>query len=732
MPVRANSFAPSERVDTGVRALCAIAGYYRIAVDPGHIVRELALGEHDASSADLLRAARLAGLKARIASRPNDKRLRTLPVPAIACLKDGSHAVYSGPTPAGSYRLVDPVTRIVRDMSLAELRTELADELILLQRRFRGSGVDPTTFGFRWFLPSLWRYRRPIAHVLLASLFVQLFALVTPLFFQVVIDKVLVHKGYSTLLVIVAGLALVGLFDTVLQYLRTYALSHTTNRIDVELGRRLFHHLLNLPLSYFETRPAGQTVARIRELETIRSFLTGQGLFSGIDLVFAVIFIAVLFAYSTKLTLIVLATIPIYLLISMCVRPSLKDRIKEKFNRGAESQQFLVESVVGIQTLKASAVEPAMRTQWEERLAAYVRTAFDAAMLAAGGQNAIQFVNKLSSAALMLFGAKAAIDGELSVGELVAFNMIAAQVAQPVLRLSQLWQDFQQVQVSVERLGDILNTAPEQTSTASAGLAPPKGAITLRNVSFAYRPGSQPVLKDVSIQIRPGEVIGIVGASGSGKSTLTKLVQRLYVPNEGQVLVDGIDVAQVDPAWLRANVGVVLQENLLFNRTIHDNIAFANPALPRAAVMNIAKLSGADEFINRLPQGYDTLIEERGANLSGGQRQRIAIARALATNPPILILDEATSALDYESEQVIQANMRHIVKGRTVIIIAHRLATVRACDRIIGMADGRVVEIGGHDELLRRPNGLYAKLWALQAGGPPPAPQRPAPTEVRA
>lgn len=732
MTLRANSLEPSTRVDTGVRALCAIAGYYRIAADPGHIVRELALGEHDAASADLLRAARLAGMKARIVRKPSDKRLRTLPVPAIACLKDGSHAVYSGPTPAGSYRLVDPVTRVVRDVSLAELRTELADELILLQRRFRGSGIDPTTFGFRWFLPSLWRYRRPIAHVLLASLFVQLFALVTPLFFQVVIDKVLVHKGYSTLLVIVAGLALVGLFDTALQYLRTYALSHTTNRIDVELGRRLFHHLLNLPLSYFETRPAGQTVARMRELETIRSFLTGQGLFSGIDLVFAIIFIAVLFAYSAKLTLIVLATIPIYLLISAVVRPSLKDRIKEKFNRGAESQQFLVESVVGIQTLKASAVEPAMRTQWEERLAAYVRTAFDATMLAAGGQNAIQFVNKLSSAALMLFGAKAAIDGELSVGELVAFNMIAAQVAQPVLRLSQLWQDFQQVQVSVERLGDILNTAPEQTSKASAGLAPPKGAITLRNVSFAYRPGSQPVLKDVSIQIRPGEVIGIVGASGSGKSTLTKLVQRLYVPNEGQVLVDGIDVAQVDPAWLRANVGVVLQENLLFNRTIHDNIAFANPALPRAAVMNMAKLSGADEFINRLPQGYDTLIEERGANLSGGQRQRIAIARALATNPPILILDEATSALDYESEQVIQANMRHIVKGRTVIIIAHRLATVRGCDRIIGMADGQVMEVGGHDELLRRPNGLYAKLWALQAGGSPPAPQRPTPTEVRA
>lgn len=533
-------------------------------------------------------------------------------------------------------------------------------------------------------------------------------------FFQVIVDKVLVHKGYSTLLVIVAGLAVIGLFDVVLQFLRTYALSHTTNRIDVELGQRLFRHLLNLPLGYFETRSAGQTVARMRELETIRAFLTGQGLFSAIDLIFTIIFIAVLLAYSVNLTVIVLISIPIYLVISALFRPALRDTIKAKFDRGAESQQFLVEAVVGIQTLKASAVEPMMRAQWEERLAAYVRTSFSATLLAAGGQNAIQYVSKLTSAALMLFGAKAVIDGDLTVGELVAFNMIAGQVAQPILRLSQIWQDYQQVQISVDRLGDILNAPPEQTSKASAGLPPPKGAIELRNVSFAYRPGAHDVLQDVSLAIRPGEVVGIVGSSGSGKSTLTKLVQRLYTPREGQILVDGIDIAQTDPAWLRSNVGVVLQENLLFNRTIHDNIAFANPAMPRAAVMNVARLAGADEFINRLPMGYDTQIEERGANLSGGQRQRIAIARALATNPRILIFDEATSALDYESERVIQTNMRQIVRGRTVIIIAHRLATVRPCNRIVGMAEGRIVEVGSHEDLLRRQGGLYARLWALQ------------------
>jgi len=517
--------------------------------------------------------------------------------------------------------------------------------------------------------------------VLIASFFVQIFALVSPLFFQVVIDKVLTHRGYSTLFVLVAGLAGIGLFDVALQYLRTYALSHTTNRIDVELGQRLFRHLARLPVSYFETRPTGQTVARMRELETIRAFLTGQGLFSALDLLFAFVFFTVLFAYSWKLTLIVLATIPVYLLIAGVARPLLRERLNDKFNRGAESQQFLVESIVGTQTIKAAAVEPVAAAQWEERLAAYVRAAFSTTMLGAKGQNAIQYVNKLSTAALLLFGAKAVLDGELTVGELVAFNMIAGQVAQPVLRLSQLWQDFQQVQVSVERLGDILNAPGEPSPTVRTHLPPPQGKIEFRDVSFRYRPGAPLALKHISMSINPGAVIGIVGPSGSGKSTLTKLVQRFYIPEEGQVLLDGVDLSHVDPSWLRSNIGVALQDNLLFNRTIHENIALSDPAMPRAQVMTVARLAGADEFIDKLPQGYDTMIEERGANLSGGQRQRIAIARALAPNPPILIFDEATSALDYESERIIQHNMRQIVRNRTVFIIAHRLAAVRDCDR---------------------------------------------------
>lgn len=710
--------APTEApvaVDTGLAALCGIAGYYRIAAHAGQLAHELALGEA-ATPDEIVRAARLAGLKARILRRPSVDRLASLPTPAILKLAGGGFVVLGGRDAGGAHRIVDPITRLARELTSSELHAAIEPFAILVQRRLGDAGVDPRAFGFHWFWPSIWRYRRPLAHVLLASLFVQIFALVSPIFFQVVIDKVLAHKAYSTLFVLVGGIAAIGLFDVVLQYLRTYALSHTTNRIDVELGQRLFAHLLRLPMSYFETRPTGQTVARMRELETIRNFLTGQALFSALDLVFAIVFIAVLFCYSVELTWIVLATVPLYALIALLVRTPLRERINESFNRGALSQQFLVETVVGINTVKAAAVEPTMRAQWEERLAAYVSTAFGATILGAGGQNAIQYVSKLSSALLLLFGAKAVMDGGMTVGELIAFNMIAAQVAAPILRLSQLAQDFQRAQVSVERLGDILNAAPEHAPAPLEAMPSPRGALALNHVTFRYTPGGPDVLKDVTLGVRPGEVIGIVGPSGSGKSTLTKLIQRFYAPSEGEVLLDGANLAHVDPAWLRRHIGVVLQENLLFNRTIHDNIALSNPAMPRAQVIQIARLSGADEFIAKLPRGYDTQIEERGANLSGGQRQRIAIARALATNPPILIFDEATSALDYESERVIQTNMRQIARGRTVIIIAHRLAAVRDCHRIVGMVDGRIVEAGSHDELLARPNGLYARLWALQSG----------------
>ncbi|MCZ7470016.1 type I secretion system permease/ATPase [Agrobacterium sp. O3.4] len=701
--------------DRGLVALCAIASHYRIAADPKKLTHELAIGG-SAQSRDILRAAKIVGLKARLIQTKSAKRISSLPTPAIICSTEGNYGLYLGAASDGIYSVADPVSLLVRHVDISTLLETSEGRFILVQRRFTGPGVSREAFGFRWFLPSLFRYRKAFGHVLVASLFVQIFALITPLFFQVVVDKVLAHRSYSTLIVLVIGLVALGLFDVILQYLRSYTLSHTTNRIDVELGQRLFRHMMNLPLSYFETRAAGQTVARIRELETIRDFLTGQGLFSGLDLIFTAVFIFVLFCYSTTLAWIVVASIPFYIVIGVLIRPFLKERIDEKFDRGAYSQQLLVETVVGIQTLKASAVEPVVSAQWEERLAAYVRSSFTATMLAAKGQNAIQYISKVTSAALLMFGAQSVINGELTVGALVAFNMIASQVSQPILRLSQLWQDFQQVQISVSRLADILNAPTEPRPKTAVNLPPPKGALEFRRVNFRYRSDTPNVLNDINVSIRPGEVVGIVGASGSGKSTLTKLVQRFYMPDSGQVFLDGQDISQTDPIWLRSHIGVVLQENMLFNRTVHDNIAFSNPAMPRDIVVRMARMSGADEFITKLPRGYDTMIEERGANLSGGQRQRIALARALATNPPLLILDEATSALDYESERIILQNMRDIVRGRTVIIIAHRLATVRYCNRIIGMKDGAITEQGTHEELLARPDGTYAHLWKLQSG----------------
>jgi subfamily B ATP-binding cassette protein HlyB/CyaB len=394
--------------------------------------------------------------------------------------------------------------------------------------------------------------------------------------------------------------------------------------------------------------------------------------------------------------------------------PFLRQRLDEKFSRGAENQSFLVESITGIETLKAMAVEPQMQRRWEEQLAGYVRSGFGVLSLGNWASQGIQLISKLTTAAILFFGAHAVMEGRMSVGELVAFNMLAGRVAQPVLRLAQIWQDFQQTQISIERLGDILNTHPEPQFTPGRTALPAiKGEITFEHVTFRYRPDSPTVLHDISFDIPAGQIVGMVGPSGSGKSTLTKLVQRFHAPEAGHVLIDGIDLGVVDVSWLRRQIGVVLQENLLFNRSIRDNIAFAEPGLPIEQVMHAAKLAGAHDFILELPQGYDAIVGERGASFSGGQRQRIAIARALITNPRILILDEATSALDYESERVIHQNMRSIAQGRTVIIIAHRLSAVRQCHRILALEKGRIIEDGSHDELVES-GGRYADLLRMQ------------------
>jgi subfamily B ATP-binding cassette protein HlyB/CyaB len=693
---------------TGLAALVMLLRYLGVAVDPQQLQHQLGreVGENE-----ILRCSKALNVKARLVET-DWERLGKTALPAIAENRDGTFFIL-GKWTEEKVLVQDPRSNKPEALTRAEFDVRWNGKLILMTKR-AGLGDLARRFDITWFLQAMHKYRRLLGEVLVVSFFLQLFALVSPLFFQVVIDKVLVHRGLSTLDVLVIGLIVVSLFESLLMALRTYVFSHTTNRIDVELGARLFRHLAALPISYFEARRAGDSVARVRELENIRNFITSSSLTLVIDLFFTVVFLAVMACYSVGLTAIVIASIPFYIGISAFVTPIFRKRLNEKFNRGAENQSFLVESVTGIETLKALAVEPQMQRRWEEQLAGYVRSGFAVSNLGNWASQSVQLVSKLVTAILLFFGAKAVINGTLTIGELVAFNMLASRVAQPVLRLAQVWQDFHQTKISIDRLGDILNTMPEPTFTPGRTALPAiKGSIAFEHMTFRYKVDGPEILHDVNVAIPPGQVVGIVGPSGSGKSTFAKLIQRLYVPESGRVLVDGVDLAMVDVSWLRRQVGVVLQENVLFNRTIRENISLTDPGMPVERVIEAAKLAGAHEFILELPHGYDTVVEERGANLSGGQRQRIAIARALVTNPRVLIFDEATSALDYESERIIQQNMARIVQGRTVVIIAHRLSAVRNCHRIITIEKGRIVEDGNHDNLIRA-NGRYASLWRIQ------------------
>ena len=698
-------------------ALIILAHYHGIAANPADIQHEFcASAQSDLNETQWLLAAKSLGLKAKVVRQPV-KRLAMATLPALVWCDDGNHFILAktdGEGENAQFLIQDLITNKSAVLSFAEFSSRYSGKLILVASRASVLG-SLAKFDFTWFIPAVIKYRRLFFEVLVVSVVLQLFALVTPLFFQVVMDKVLVHRGFSTLDVVAVALLVVSLFEIVLGGLRTYLFAHTTSRIDVELGARLFRHLLSLPLSYFEHRRVGDTVARVRELEQIRNFLTGQALTSVLDLAFSFIFLAVMWYYSSTLTWVVLASLPAYAFWSAFISPILRTRLNDKFARNADNQSFLVESITAVGTVKAMAVEPQMTQRWDNQLAAYVASGFRVTKLAVVGQQGVQLIQKLVTVATLWIGARLVIEGKLTVGQLIAFNMLSGQVAAPVIRLAQLWQDFQQVGISVARLGDILN-APTENASSRLALPDIRGEITFEHVDFRYKADGRLILQDLNLQIRAGEVLGIVGRSGSGKSTLTKLVQRLYVPEQGRVLVDGNDLALAAPAWLRRQVGVVLQENVLLNRSIRDNIALTDTGMPLERIIEAAKLAGAHEFIMELPEGYDTVVGEQGAGLSGGQRQRIAIARALITNPRILIFDEATSALDYESERAIMQNMQAICANRTVLIIAHRLSTVKTAHRIIAMDKGRIVEAGTQQELLAKPNGYYRYLFELQNG----------------
>lgn len=710
--------ATAVRDDSGLFAFATVLALHRIAVDPQQLRH--GLGHDRAVEADDLK--RLAKRQEEVRAksiRSSFNQLRQTPLPALANGPMGWFVIARASEDEvliqPPCRSVDGVQPQIMKIGRGALEEMWSGELLLVTTR-EGMGGVSRAFDVSWFIPQIVKYRRLIGEVLLITLGLNILGLASPLFFQNVIDKVLVHNTLDTLTILVIGFAVISIWETAFGWLRTRLYSETSQKIDVELGAKLFRHLLGLNLSYFEARRVGDIAMRVRQLETIREFLTNASLTVLIDPIFTVLFLAVMWVYSAKLFFISALTIPCYIAVAVLITRPLRSRIEEKFERSAANNALLIESIGGIQTVKAGAVEPQWQDRWERQLAGYSFASQKVINLGNTGSQLIQLISKLNMVLILYFGARAVIDKDLTVGALVAFNMFAQRVSGPVIRMAQLWQDFQQVRIAIERLGDVLNQPMEPGTESRVALPDLKGAVAFEGVKFRYCLDGAWTLDDIDLSISAGSTLGIVGSSGSGKSTLTKLLQRMYMPAAGRVTIDGVDIAQIDPAWLRRQIGVVLQENLLFSRTIRENIALSNPAMPIEKVMAAAELAGAHEFIVKLPQGYDTVVEERGTNLSGGQRQRLAIARALVNQPRILILDEATSALDAESEEIIQRNLKAMAAGRTVVIIAHRLSAVRQCDNLITLESGRIVERGSHDQLLRS-NGRYADLHRRQSGG---------------
>lgn len=701
-------------MDQGAAALSLISKFFQQPINLETLRHTLSKSKNDTfNSTDIVHGAKEISLKAKI-KKIDINKIDSKSLPAIIFNDNGDYWVLAK-TNSEQALIQNPTEAQPRTITLGELADSDFSKAIYFKKA--NAVLDETTkFGFSWFFQALKKYKKYVIDIIVASFFIQILALATPIFFQTVIDKVIVHNGVSTLNVLAIGFIVVTFVDFALNLLRTYVQNHTANRLDVSLGSQLFKHLVNLPVSYFDSRKVGQTVARVKELENVRQFITGSTITLLIDTFFTFVFFGVMFYYSTTLALVVLFSVPFYFLIAACVTPVLRKNLDEKFQYGAENQAFLVESITGIQTLKTKALEPKFSKDWDEKLAVFTNSSFAVAQIGNIGSNLTQLVSKSVTIAILWFGANAVLAGEITMGQLIAVNIFAGRVSAPILRLAQLWQDFQQIHISVQRLGEILNIPTERkANTDEARLPSLTGNVKFENITFGYNVNDKPIIKKLNLEIEAGKVVGIVGRSGSGKSTLTKLVQRLYVPSEGRVLVDGIDTQRADVAWLRQQIGVVLQENFLFSRSIRDNIALSDPSVSDEKIIESAKQAGAHEFIIDLPDGYNTVLAEQGGGLSGGQKQRIAIARALITDPKILIFDEATSALDYESEALIQSNMREIVKGRTVFIIAHRLSTVRDSDEIIVMERGEIVERGDHNELMKMEKGYYKRLNDYQS-----------------
>jgi HlyB family type I secretion system ABC transporter len=654
--------------------------------------------------------AELMGLKAQLVKVPA-VAVSKLPTPILLSWQDTYAILYHASEK--ELTLAIPEIGIVRKKPEAFIEAWGEEGQVLLVQ------ATPETpkkrFDLSWFLPAIKKHKTVLIEVFIASLFVQLLGLANPLITQVIIDKVIIQNGINTLNVLGSLLIVMAIIEGIVTWLRTNLFVDTTNRIDLSLGSEVIDHLLRLPLRYFEKRPVGEISSRINELENIRSFLTGTALTVVLDAVFSVVYIAVMIFYSWLLTIVALATVPLFALITFIFAPIIRSQTRTKAERNAETQSYLVEVVSGIQTVKAQNIELNSRWNWQTRYGKYISSSFRNVITSNTAGSLSNFLNKLSSLLLLWVGAYLVLKQEITLGELIAFRIIAGYVTSPLLRLIQLWQNFQETALSLERLADILDTPQESELAGRNNIPMPAivGAIKYENVTFSFAKSPNPQLNSVSIEIPSGAFIGVVGQSGAGKSTLTKLIPRLYELDAGRILIDSYDISKVELYSLRRQIGMVLQDTLLFDTTVKENIALTVPDATPEEIVEAAQIACAHDFIMNLPNGYNTRVGERGSALSGGQKQRIAIARTVLQNPPLLIMDEATSALDYATERQVCSNLQAVFRGRTVLFITHRLATIKNADIILMMSQGKVAEQGTHAELMAM-KGLYYCLYQQQ------------------
>ena len=722
------------RTQTGLFCLCSVARHHGVDMNLHRVMHDYSIGEEEPTRRILHEIA--GDYKIRTADRKLkwEKAIKLGEAfPAIAMKENGRYVVLCGyrpprpaapaegeepqePAPdAGDLAVLDPEnpgengSRFVF-WSREDYEREIPGKVMLLKRNYKLTDENQP-FGLRWFLPEFFKLRGIFAQIALMVAMLTIISLAVPLFFQVIVDKVLANYSFNTLNVL--GIAVIGavLFNGFLEYLRSYFLLFATNKIDISTATKTFRHLMKLPIDFFERIPSGVLLKHMQQTEKIRGFLSGNLFFTLLDLCSLVLFVPFLMLYSMTLTGVVIGfSLVMALVIAALIKP-FQRRLNELYQAEGKRQSMLVESIHGVRTVKSLALEPVQEKQWDNSTAYAIKSYFRVGKISMAASSICKVLEFMMNIAVIWIGALLVFNYKMSVGELIAFQMLAGRVTGPLVKIVGLIHEYQQVALSVRMLGVVMNTPAEP---AGGGVRNPfRGDVTFENVSFQYRPNLPTVIKNISLHVPVGSTLGIVGRSGSGKTTLTKLLQGLYPVQQGLIKIDGIDLREIDRSHLRSSIGVVLQDNYFFSGSIRENISQTKRSATLEEIIYVSKLAGADEFIQKMPRGSDTVLEENASNLSGGQRQRLAIARALLNNPPILIFDEATSALDPESEFVIQKNLKSIARGRTVLIISHRLSIVSRADNIIVLDAGELVASGNHDQLMAQP-GIYQEFWRQQ------------------